>query len=149
MESHETESIAPNSHDLTSSIIAREEPLPSWLAKTVEKLDDLARLPVNWDSYGAPRIRSSSLRAAIEFLARTTDEDTPPPAVVPTNRGHVMLEWHTKGIDLEIEVVSATLVRASFEDAADGAAWESEVGTDSLELMRCIRLLSLKDRAKP
>lgn len=70
------------------------------------------------------------------------DADTPPPAVVPTNDGRVLLEWHAHGVDLEIEILSANRFHVTFEDAGGGGAWEREFGPDLSVLSDVMVLLS-------
>ena len=42
------------------------------------------------------------------------DPDTSPPAVVPTTRGGVQVEWHLNGIDFEIEAYDANKLEYFF-----------------------------------
>lgn len=67
-------------------------------------VDDLLKLPRNWDGYGADPIHPRCKAMVLDVLDRVVQEDTPPPSVVPTRPGGVQLEWHTNGIDLEIEI---------------------------------------------
>ena len=77
---------------------------PTWLKETEEILRGFATLPEGWDSYGAKSIERHAIDSAIELLRRMIQHDTPQPAVVPTNRGGIQIEWHTRGVDLEIEI---------------------------------------------
>ncbi len=126
-------------------VLESESLLPSWFRYTVASLDELARLPANWDSYGAMRIRHSSILATVGLLASIAREDTPSPSVVPTNRGTVMLEWHVRGIDLEVEVFGPGRLHVAFEDVSDGTQWEAEIGSDLTRLVECVEPLSQTD----
>lgn len=86
------------------------------LEQILDRLNDLANLSANWDSYGAKRIDTLCIRTAFNVLASVMREDTPAPWIVPTPDGHVQFEWHTQGIDLEVEVSSAVSIHVSYED---------------------------------
>src|SRR6476659_749758 len=79
---------------------------PEWLAKADETLQTLLALPPNWNSYGARTIQPDVVQATSSLLHDIARDDTPQPAIVPTVRGGVQLEWHTRGVDLEIEIES-------------------------------------------
>lgn len=115
---------------------------PAWLAPTAQALVDLLDLPYGWDSYGASPVGRSHVDAALQVLSRIMRRDSPAPAVVPTNRGGVQLEWHTGGIDLEIETLSTQRLLVSFEDATAGTAWEGEIVSNLTPLVEYIGRLS-------
>lgn len=126
-------------------IVNREGPLPSWLKATTAALNELARLPENWDSYGAGTIRQSYILAAMDLLLRIMRDNTPPPSVVPTNRGSVLLEWHLRGIDLEIEVAAHGQFHVVFEDVREGTEWEADVSSHDLtRVIEPVEMLSTR-----
>jgi hypothetical protein len=94
---------------------------------TLRALGRLLALTPGWDSYGALPVDPACALAAWHLLTAILREDSPAPAVVPTVRGGVQLEWHVKGVDLEIEVGAARLYHVAFEDNATGEAWEKEL----------------------
>jgi hypothetical protein len=103
---------------------------PEWLSMTEEAIESLLTLPENWDSYGARAIESRAVRAAIELLRSIVQLDTPQPVVVPTNQGGIQIEWHTQGIDLEIEITAEREVRILYENPQENAEEEFELGSD-------------------
>jgi hypothetical protein len=111
----------------------RGEP-PDWVQPTLQRLGQLLTLPRDWDSYGARPVDPACAWAAWQVLLALLVEDTPVPSLVPTSRGGVQIEWHGKGIDLEIEVVKPEEFIVSFEDAVTGQAWEKNVRDDAGEL---------------
>jgi hypothetical protein len=123
-------------------VIECQGSLPKWFQEAIASLDELGELPANWDSYGAKRIRHSSILAAIELLFCVMRDETPAPAVVPTNRGTVMLEWHTQGVDLEVEVIGPGRLHVAFENTGEGTEWEEEIGSNLSHLIECIDRLS-------
>src|SRR5262245_44338244 len=86
-------------------VVALEGRPPRWAEPTLRKLGELLRLPANWNSYGARPVDSACAWAAFQLLSRLLPDDALPPAIVPTSGGGVQLEWHTHGVDLEIQVL--------------------------------------------
>ena len=116
---------------------------PAWLEPTTRALAELLWLPENWDSYGALRIEQEHIEAALETLLAIMQPDTPAPSVVPTNRGSVQLEWHERGIDLEVEMLSQNRILVSFEDLVSRKEWEKEFAAEDLSVLaRCVARLS-------
>jgi hypothetical protein len=120
---------------------------PAWIRPTTTSLLDLLDLPPDWDSYGANVIDRSQVFAALAVLCHIMQHESPLPTVVPTNTGGVQLEWHTRGIDLEIETVSMNRILVLFEDADTGSEWEKEFtvdddGNDLALLADCVARLS-------
>ncbi len=90
--------------------IDASRPMPRSFLKGLESVVDLLRLPAGWNSYSAKPIATETATHAIRLLAEFLNSQTPPPAVVPTVRGGIQLEWHTKGVNLEIYIDSANRV---------------------------------------
>jgi hypothetical protein len=86
------------------------------------RFETLRRLPENWDSYGAARLDPAVIDRAQLFLARVS--------VVPCSDGAVQLEWHTHGLDLEIEFTP----EGKTEVYASAASDEAEILTDGAQL---------------
>jgi hypothetical protein len=66
------------------------------------KIEELAALKPNWDSYGAPAISERALDRAMDIL--WTIRRSPQPRIVPTAEGGVQLEWYTASEELEVEI---------------------------------------------
>lgn len=113
----------------------------TWLEPTVERLNRLLRLPDNWDLEGASRVIPRAAIAALELLGATARRDTPAPSIVPTEEGGVQLEWHLRGIDLEVEVAPSGRVRGSFADSADDSEWEADLTSVVTPLVMALSLL--------
>lgn len=123
-------------------VVAIQFEPPAWVEPTVQALADLLTLPPGWDSYGANAVDPWHVWATFELLSLVMRDDTPAPVVCPTNRGGVQVEWHTRGIDLEIESLSTYRFRVSFEDAVTGHEWDGEVGGDLGRLIESIACFS-------
>jgi hypothetical protein len=76
---------------------------PAWLKPTIQALQDLLQLPENWDGYGAVQVREQLAQQALMMLADVMENDAPAPSVVPLSDGGVQVEWHRRGLNLEIE----------------------------------------------
>lgn len=116
--------------------------LPASLSSVFSEMTRLLHLDENWDSYGAPRPDPASVRRALELACEVMTESTPPPSVVPTSRGCVQLEWHTRGIDLEVEFSNGSQIHGLFEDLRSGESWEADLTFDMRKLNAAIASLS-------
>jgi len=103
---------------------------PPWVEPTVQSLGKLLELGSDWDSYGGSPIDPRCVAAALDLIFGTLPHDAPVPSVVPTSGGGVQIEWHTRGVDLEVELLSATRVCGLFEDAISGSSWEKDLSFD-------------------
>jgi hypothetical protein len=84
-------------------------------------------LPENWNSYGSKRVDPAIARQASDLLVQLAQPETPEPAIVPTQRGGIQIEWHDRGIDLEINLLSPQEMDVSFDDEQDGEEWERKL----------------------
>ena len=100
------------------------EPLPGWLTQTDQALQELLCLPPNWNSYGAQPISPDNVTAAKDLLRAIVRPETPQPSVVPTVSGGVQLEWHTGGIDLEIEIQAPGQLHVWLKDPQENRSIE-------------------------
>ena len=123
--------------------------LPEWVIATVEKLCDLLWLKANWDSYGAAPVDRFTVELALDILFATMQSTSPSPSVVPTSCGGVQLEWHTGGIDLEIEIEPAGLIEAFFCDQQMNREWERSLGSDYSALTDAINSLTERNTQVP
>jgi len=114
----------------------------TWYEPTLQAAASLMQLPANWDRFGAPRIDPSMVNAVISLLTSVMRDDTPAPAVVPTTKGGIQLEWHTRGIDLEVEFLSPVRIRGLFEDQRDDDTWETDLSVNLKPLTEAISKLS-------
>ena len=83
-----------------------DDELPEWSRDVIQQISQLGDLGSNWDSYGGKPIDPYCAMAAIQLVLTVRDSSIPSPAVVPLNNGGIQLEWHQRGVDLEIAVHS-------------------------------------------
>lgn len=127
----------------TTSLSIQEAESPTWVKEFADRLNELLELPADWDSYGALPVRVEAAKGAFELLVEhLSDPSTPAPQVVPTCHGGVQVEWHQAGIDLELEIMSASRVGVFFEDVKTGEVVEADFMRDLDQIRSWIRLLS-------
>jgi hypothetical protein len=120
------------------------EPERKWEVEVVQSLVRLAQLPAGWDSYGAPPIPRDASHFALEILQGIMRPRTPLPQVVPSSAGGIQLEWHEKGIDLELHITAPYQCELWFQDHQDqnSQPLSLELTDDFSALRRPISLLT-------
>jgi hypothetical protein len=83
----------------------------SRLNSSNRRLDELAALPDDWDSYGAPPLSATSIKEARGVLLALTEQpplldgcEVNPTHIAPLPSGGVQLEWSGAQADIEVEV---------------------------------------------
>jgi len=74
------------------------------LDQSVRRIQALARLQENWDSYGALRIHASAVEGTLRLVAIADSYGLPPPHIVPVADGGLQLEWVDDDRSAEVEV---------------------------------------------
>ncbi len=122
---------------------AMTSPIPDWLGSAKAKLAEFGRLEPGWNSYEAKSISAVARTAAYDLLRQLASTRTPRPTLVPTSDGLVQIEWHTRGVDLEIRVLSSTKISISFEDSRGALSpIEGEFQYDMEKLGAAMQVLS-------
>lgn len=101
--------------------------VPSWFGQVEPSIVELLGLHENWDSYGARPIDRRAVLYALEFLLLAMNERIPPPSIIPVNTGAVQIEWHSRDIDLEVEIEPSGHGHVTCEDRRLGDEWEDEL----------------------
>lgn len=122
--------------------ISDRETAPAWTEELARQLAAFLDLETGWDSYCATAPRLDAVAAAYELVMMLASIQTPPPQAVPTIRGGVQLEWHDRGIDLEVEVHSPFRFEVFYQNARTGEVREEDLMTDLRPLRNWIELLS-------
>ena len=105
----------------TARLVIPNRSVPQWFAQALEKTNDLLRLPLNWDSYGAKRVDTQSALTSLQILAAAVlDVDAVPVQIVPTPQGGVQLEWHGAHGDLEL-CIELPMISIFYENTNDPA----------------------------
>jgi hypothetical protein len=105
--------------------------LPAWAPAVDEELRGLTLLPPGWDSYSARPISADTATAAMDLLRRVVQDDTPVPSIVPMSRGGIQLEWHLRGMNIEVTVPPrGSSVEVWYEDLRSGEEREFTIEDD-------------------
>ena len=123
-------------------VIELEGDEPAWFLPAVQACAELLHLPQDWNSYGARPIDPAAVASALQLLLNIMHPDTPLPLFIPTNRGGIHLEWHTHGMDLEVEQLSKDQLYIYGEDHQHGTEWEEESTSDLEPLRACLAELA-------
>jgi hypothetical protein len=90
-------------------------------------LDDLERLPVNWNGYGTSPIDPDTIAAARGLVPTLISQPAGMPSIVPMTRGRLQFEWHRGVRSLELELASAAVIRYLKWDPTQGISEEAEL----------------------
>jgi hypothetical protein len=90
----------------------------------------LLDLEPGWNSYNAAEIKPSAVIAALRLLWEAMPRGGPVPSIVPSSRGGVQLEWHTRGIELEVSFEPEGSYYVYFEDLRTQSVRETELDSD-------------------
>ncbi len=112
-----------------------EQAIPRWSYDLLMKVSEIGELEQGWDSYGARAVDPDCAATTVELVLNLLDSNTPMPAIVPTIRGGIQLEWHRAGADLEIEVESRARIHVCFEDEQTGEEREFTLSDNLLPLL--------------
>jgi hypothetical protein len=82
-------------------------------------LNEFTRYSIGWDSYNAPPLQHDTAGFALSVLNSIMRTATPLPQVGPSSVGGVQLEWHEKGVDLELHITAPYECDVWFRDNYD------------------------------
>lgn len=99
--------------------------VPEGLLRALKRACELQQLPRGWNSHGAEPVSDAAFRQTIEFLTAYVVRDVAVPVLVPTVRGGLQLEWHRRGVDIEVEVNPDGSVSWCAEDRRSGEEVEA------------------------
>lgn len=114
-----------------------------WIPRVTAYALGLLRLPAGWDSYRARQIAPGAVILALGVLSRIARRETIEPSFVPTVRGTIQIEWHSHGLDLEVEPLSHERVHFYCHRPSDDQEWEGECSVLSPDLSRLIDQLTV------
>ena len=95
-----------------------------WLIPALQTISEILALPTGWNSYKAKQIDTEIAMSALKLLLLVMSPACPLPSFVPTARGSIQLEWHIKGVDLEICFLSSEKFDVYFKNCRTHAVLE-------------------------
>lgn len=99
---------------------------PAWLRQVADDIQALLRLPPGWDSYGAMRIDPRAASAAFRLLSEIMQDNSPAPSAAPLSDSGIQLDWHTRGIDVELMISQTGRASVWCRDRQTGIEWDGE-----------------------
>ena len=124
------------------TVTTPENKLPTAFVPVAQSLVGFLNLPPNWNTYGSSKIDPSNAQTALKLFPIFVRDGIPTPTVVPTSRGGIQFEWHTKGMDLEIEVSSKPGVHVFYENPATGQSVDDDFPVPSSRLKTVVDRLA-------
>ena len=121
-------------------------PEKKWQIEVQRHLLHYAKMQEGWDSYGTPPVGWDTGMFALSVLNDVMRTRTPIPQVVPSAAGGVQLEWHEKGIDLELHVAGPYRCELWFQDhhQPQSAPLSLELTDNFFALLKPIELLTTR-----
>jgi hypothetical protein len=120
-------------------------PERKWQIEVQNHFLKYVKMQPGWDSYGAPRMGWDTGMFALSILNDVMRTRTPIPQVVPSGAGGVQLEWHQKGIDLELHISAPYECELWFQDHRQSQQPISLELTDNFSaLLKPIELLTTR-----
>lgn len=111
---------------LQVTIVRSRQMPPEAIQEAIRQTSALVQLPRGWNSYNAKSISNDAIFGAIAFLLEEASAvpNIAAPSVVPTVRGGLQLEWHRRGVDIEIEFSPNNAASWCAEDRTSGEVIE-------------------------
>lgn len=101
---------------------------PPWLSSCERRLEELRELRDGWDGHGGKALRDDVLGFVKKMIRQIAHPKLPEPQIVPLSYGGIQLEWHTRGIDFEIEIEQPYRILVFYESTETGDHLEFEIG---------------------
>lgn len=130
-------------HPVSSQEVGRRSP---WLVSVQHEIRDLLLLEAGWDLYSARPIDERAVATAQVIVLEAARFGCPRPSIVPMSRGGIQVEWHTRGMNIEVTIPShGSSVVVWSEDLRQQVEEEFELNED-LDPLRSV-LMTLARRS--
>lgn len=127
--------VATTKPTLTSDTLSR-----GWMQWASERLDEIAKLGPDWDSYGADPPSPLAIAIAYELLlivdinfGRVAYEQSQPQVVAPRADGGIQIEWGTRPIEIAVHADPTGALGYLFKDQQGSVPTYEEVPSASLD----------------
>lgn len=109
----------------------------AWFDDAVRRLTSFLTIHRDADLHRTRRVTDRAVTRAYRILQALSSDTLPRPALIPTLRGGVQIEWHTRGVDVEIEIAPSGHTIVDVEDLRDNAgSWSGDSSSDALRRVR-------------
>jgi hypothetical protein len=92
---------------------------PAWLPNMLRQLEQLIRLPKDWDSYGASPMSQVAIRTFAEFLRDNRQYIRSSPLLSLTSEGGILARWESRESELDLYFEANEPVEIVFEQYID------------------------------
>ena len=124
------------------AIRPRSAGLPEEFRRAVYRAMELRQLPRGWNSHGAVPVSDAAFVRTVEFLSAYQIAGVAGPALVPTVRGGLQIEWHRGGVDIEVEISHEGSVSWCAEDRRTGEEFEANLAGHEEQVRTWLRRAS-------
>ena len=100
---------------------------PTWVLDALNTFQELLELPPNWNGYGGRPVTGVAVVEALKVLAAFASNVEEAPAIVPTGRGGLQIEWHMNDLDLEISISPNGRITVGWDDNRTGTQWDGDL----------------------
>jgi hypothetical protein len=105
--------------------------LSVWFPTAVQRVEDLARRPQGWDSYGALQLQPEVASTLLQILYQLGSCIQSEPAISLTGEGGLVAEWSSSQSDLELTVNSPDDIQVYYSEHIANRDWEMPVSQAS------------------
>ncbi|TXL69379.1 hypothetical protein FHP25_39210 [Vineibacter terrae] len=104
--------------------------LPDWMREVLARLNQVARMPENWDTYGAVPVNQRTLEHSLLVLTKLMPASRYLPRILASTHGGVLLQWDDGRRELEISVDAPMRGSVYYTDHESGDEDEEQLSLD-------------------
>lgn len=104
--------------------------LPQWMRDALSRLNQVAQMPSNWDTYGAIPVNQRTLEHALLVLTKLMPSSKRLPQILASSHGGVLLQWDDGRRELEVSVDGPMRGTVYFSDDEAGEQEEGQLELD-------------------
>ncbi len=114
-----------------------------WQHSAERRLSEIMRLQQGWDGHQGRPVEPATAFYAFRLLeGLLVRPGVPLPSITPLSYGGLVLEWHRRGWDIEIEIKAPLRLHVYSHELASGAEDELELGINVDALRDAVRKIS-------
>ena len=126
-----------------SQIAAFQSVRTDWQRVAERRLNEVIRLPAGWDGHKGKPVQAAIATYAFGLLeALLKVPGVPLPSITPLSYGGLVLEWHRKGWDVEIEINAPSSHHVYTRELAPATVREFWLGSQLSQLLDVLKQIS-------